>query len=538
MDGNILAMLLQSVGRAPAWATPRIDPNERDPYQGRRGGRLPRRVQTASYEQMPSGLDDLDLSALVDPEPAAAPPPSYMSHMEAAPNVLQALNPPAAAPAPEIQQAPVEAKPARRERPALLDFVGRLADGFATVGGAAPLYEPTLNAREDRMRQMDLGDLQRISAEQQVDQGDDEAQTRGNVLLGTAVRGLQAIVRANPETDISAAWPILARQAGLDDERAQALGQLFAENPQAIAGMAALTGQQSQYGLQPVYSRDAQGNLRAYQLGQNGDSRPVQFGEGEVPVEPLVRVDAGDRTEMVGGRSGQLRRTIQRGERPEAPANRNFRREMQEDDQEFRAGENDKDRDSRENVSRNRTTGGGSTLTPTQRGNVAQVREGLPGIERSLARVDALSRRLSVTNSGAIGGLIPGNIAGSAAAEFDAAQAVLTAQIRSLMRIVGSGADSNFETRLSTALAPSRSQSAPGRAESIRSLREIIGEMRSRADRLLAPAERAAPRRSRAPSSSQGGQGGSIPTLTPEQARNLPRGRRFRGTDGRVRVRD
>lgn len=277
MDGNFLSSLLRSPG-------PGIDPEGLPPQ----------------------------LAAILTPQAPAA-------------NVMQAA---AAPPAP--QPAPVAAAP--RERHSLLDKLGRAADVFARVGGAEALYQPTLDAREDReimrgdhARQVDMEGLRHTLAEQQIGAGTDEAAGRQNTRLGAAVRGLQAIQRSGGSID--QAWPILAKQAGIPEDRAAQLGQIFAANPQALGGFASMLGatDPAEFGVQPFYAQDADGKLRAYQLGRDGTVRPIELGEGEVPADPLTFVNAGDRQVGVGRLSGDQRVTVRTNERPGMAADRETR---------------------------------------------------------------------------------------------------------------------------------------------------------------------------------------------------------------------
>lgn len=263
----------------------------------------------------PSLPPPLDLSGLEPWMQMRLAPPSN--------NVMQA----AAAPQDMPQPAPVAEAPAEapRQRRSLLDTVGRISDVLATVGGAPALYQPTLDAREDReflqgerQRGVDLAGLQRTLTQQQIDAGEDAATGRENVMLGQAVRGLQAIAANNG--DVAAAWPILARQAGIPEDRAAALGQIFASNPQNIGAFASMLGQQTEFGMQPFYAQDGQGNLTAYQLGRDGTVRPIRLGDGETPIDPLRFVDTGGSQVGVGTRSGTVRRILPNSVSPDVAA--------------------------------------------------------------------------------------------------------------------------------------------------------------------------------------------------------------------------
>lgn len=258
----------------------------------------------SDFEQMvgpPVRMDDREarLSA-IGGSPATAP-------------VEMPVPQPAARPAAEPAEPP-------RKRRSFLDTVGQISDVIARVGGAEALYQPTLDAREDRQRSLGLQDLQRQLAEQQIASGEDAAFGRGNERLGMAVRGLQAIQRGGG--DIQRAWPLLAQQAGLPEDRAAMLGQIFATNPEAISGVARMFGEGSdEFGLQPFYVQRPDGSLTAYQLGKDGTVREIQLGEGEAPIDPLKFVDLGGTQAGIGTRSGRPRLTLENTVDPDTRAN-------------------------------------------------------------------------------------------------------------------------------------------------------------------------------------------------------------------------
>lgn len=267
-------------------------------------------------------------SFAVNPEQAISSAPKFPTNLlEGTPygqsNTLQAIGG-----APDVPQSvqPTQPVEAPRQRRSLLDTVGRISDVLARVGGAEALYQPTLDAREDRsnaledrQRGIDLDGLRRTLVEQQIAAGGDEATARSSAILSSAARGLQAIQRRGG--DISTAWPILARQAGIPEDRAAELGQIFAQNPQAIEAIAAINGQDREFGLQPFYAQGPDGELRAYQLGKDGSIQPVQLGEGETPVDPLKFIDTGGVQVGVGSRSGSVRRILPNTVSPNTKAN-------------------------------------------------------------------------------------------------------------------------------------------------------------------------------------------------------------------------
>lgn len=133
-------------------------------------------------------------------------------------------------------------------RRSILDTIGKLSDVFARVGGADPLYQPTLDAQADRTRAIDLDALKKHLLEQQVTSGQQGIDDTGNARLGQAVRGLQAIKAAGG--DITKAWPLMSQQMGIPADRAAVIGHALATDPNALAGFVA--------GLNPVKNEGSQ----------------------------------------------------------------------------------------------------------------------------------------------------------------------------------------------------------------------------------------------------------------------------------------
>lgn len=245
-------------------------------------------------------------------------------------NVLQALQPPEPVavtraatamdqrPNFEVPNMPLpEIKP-QRERRSFLDTVGRISDVLATVGGAEALYQPTLDAREDRARMIDVEAMKRQQMEQQLAMGGEEAALLQRQKVGVAVKGLQAIAARGG--DVNAAWPILAQQAGIKPEDAAVLGDAISKDPNALPAIAAMFGQEQEFGLQPFYAQDAQGNLQAYQIGKDGSLQPIKLPEGSQPIDPLKFVDVGNQQVGVGSRTGRPVRIIPKGVDPNTGA--------------------------------------------------------------------------------------------------------------------------------------------------------------------------------------------------------------------------
>lgn len=216
-----------------------------------------------------------------------------------------------------VAQAPAQqtSEPPRKRR-SVLETIGRIADVIATVGGADALYQPSIDAREDRARAIDLEEMRKQQLQQQIAAGSEEAANLQRQKLGVALKGLQAIQARGG--DANRAWPMLAQQAGITPDEAAQLGQVFQQDPNAIAAISAMFGEtpDREFGLQPFYAQDAEGNLKAYQLGKDGSLQPVNLPDGVAPIDPLKFIDTGNQQVGVGTRSGQPIRVLPKGERP------------------------------------------------------------------------------------------------------------------------------------------------------------------------------------------------------------------------------
>lgn len=246
----------------------------------------------------------------------------------APPNVMQILAPPDPL---SVQQAPQELPTAQpqlpqqalpdpstfaepRKRHSFLDTVGRISDVLAKVGGAEALYEPTLNARDDRARMIDMEAMKREQAQQGLTAGSMGIEDAKHARVGMALKGLQAIQKRGG--DVSTAWPILAEHAGIPHEDAAQLGQIFTNDPKQIDGVASMFGVDKEFGLQPFYSTGADGKLQAFQLGKDGTLQHVDLPDGQQPIDPMKFVDTGNAMVGYGTRSGRPQRVMPKGERP------------------------------------------------------------------------------------------------------------------------------------------------------------------------------------------------------------------------------
>ena len=202
---------------------------------------------------------------------------------------------------------------APRDRRSVLDIIGGIADTVATVGGATPLYQPTLDAREDRTHQMELDEIRKRISEQTMQAGDAELEGIGREQLADVLAGV--VGSENP----AATFAALAQTANLPPERVAQIQQALEAgvDPDRLA---------RSMGYQPA-SRgspsaiEAEYALRYQALGPEAADEWLQTEGQKAPPAPkrsTYTINAGDRIEEYDIESGSLVRSIPVGARPTA----------------------------------------------------------------------------------------------------------------------------------------------------------------------------------------------------------------------------
>jgi hypothetical protein len=245
------------------------------------------------------------------PAPVAVAPPPQDPTATPPTNALQALAapPPQAMPAPTPLPAPTPPTRPARSRSSLLDHVGRIADVFAQVGGAAPLYQPTLDARQDREitlgdhdRKVDLEKLNQALERTKVVSADGTVADERAARLKAIAGRVQAVVAKNPKADVGQVWSILAAQGGIPADEAAALGQRVVADPSILDGLAA--DGKEKYSGSIIYARNKDGKLGAFQPSLVGDDPRSALPEGWEALDPAMVVNTGGVTHVIGKNTG------------------------------------------------------------------------------------------------------------------------------------------------------------------------------------------------------------------------------------------
>lgn len=390
------------------------------------------------------------------PDPVA--PPGYAE--PSATNILQAVatpeivasqpapQAPVAASIPQAAPAPKAAEPAEppRKRRSVIETIGRLADVFAKVGGAEALYEPTLNARADRLNQVDMDALKLALARQQVQAGGMEVEATERKRLGTALGALSG------REDAATLWPSIAEQAGIDPVKTAAIGQILTANPNAAGIFARSLGADiDNLGKNVYFGTDPEGKTVAYQVGEDGRPHILDF-EGKIaPSDPTKIVNLGGTTAVVDSR-GNVRRVLPNTEKPGASA----------------------DRASRERIAAMRGPGGkaatdNSSMVETAQGNLNELRQIYADLNKMGALVSpaqgADKNVVARIRASGIGQVLEGAVGTEAQTKRDRIASIRPGLMQALAKatgMTGKQLDSNADVKLfmQTVTDPTKSYEA------------------------------------------------------------------------------
>lgn len=300
MDSDNILSILAALGQNP---TPFADPGAPPPpppgYTEENG------ITPLTYQPLPEASSSPAVNVLqgLEAPTYAAPPADPQQSASLAIANMAPPEQPKAAPASSASEPP-------RKRRSVLETIGRLADVFAKVGGAEALYEPTLNARADRLREVDMEALRKSLLEQQVTAGNLEVGAAERKRIGTALGALAE------RDDAAALWPSVAEQAGIDPQKAAAIGQILATNPKAASIFARSLGADiDNLGKNVYFGTDPQGKTVAYQVGDDGRPRILDFGGALAPSDPTKVINTGGASVIVGS-GGQIKRVLPNTEAP------------------------------------------------------------------------------------------------------------------------------------------------------------------------------------------------------------------------------
>lgn len=462
-------------------------------------------------------------------DPNAAQPPA---------NVLQAAAPqPSATPAPLAAPAPptppqdiaaaatAASPPAPKPRRSLLDTIGRISDVLATVGGASPLYQPTLDARSDRataledharkvnMDQLDYATKQ-LALKAAGTTADDSERTRFANVMGAV----------NDQED-AANLPAMMQVAGLTDPRYAPFVKMVQANPGVAKTLESALGggANDKLGHNVYFGTDKDGKTVAYQIGDDGNPHILDFsGAGVTPTTPVKVVNTGG-SNVIVDQSGKPVKILPNTISPNTAAT---------------VAQSDKNNQ--------RTTQTQLTIAAmparaqagkaaAAKGDPAQALAYLDNIQKGFADLHAmqalpgeggaLNQVESALGRSALGQKL-GEQLGSPAAQkrLELIKNINSLQSEMIQSLPGSATRTKFEQEIQKARLPDPMKMDYNTAQT------VIQQLRDQYQRALVGV-------AKEQAASPAGNSTGVPTLTPEQAAKLPSGARFRTTDGRILVR-
>lgn len=303
--------VLQSIGLTPEWFKSVMGGVINDPSAPA--------PDTATPAPQVNALQAVNTGA----PPVDAPLPAPTNLLEGIPGYGAS-----AAPDP-ANQVPQGASPRR----SLLDTVGQISDVLAKVGGAQALYQPTIDARQDR--QLTLGDHARAVDLEKLKLASNQMDntTQAGKIAGQAVRGVKAILAANPGADPTKVWQAMAAQTGVDPAHTAAIAQAIAQDPNSLSGLdAALNGagktDATKYGGTAIYATGPDGKLAVFQPGLGDQAGRSILPEGYTPVDPTKVVNLGGETALIGDKTGTTKQILQNTIRPDTVANNQTQRDI------------------------------------------------------------------------------------------------------------------------------------------------------------------------------------------------------------------
>lgn len=440
-----------------------------------------------------------------------APPPAREA------NILQAIGGTPDTPAVQMPAA-APAEPSRKRR-SFLDTIGQISDVLARVGGAEALYQPTLDAREDRAREIDLEgmrkqllDLQIQQGGQSIEQGE-QALAAGENELADTMRGRAATalgaLAQNPDAGVL--WNDIAAQAGLDEQTTAQIGGLIEGgiSPQVLA-------QSLGWAPKPTRQGSQAKEVQIYQMLQERDPEAAQ-----AYLQSLANPDS-----MNPYQAAQLDIALQR---------LGLQRDAMNQANDFRERE--------VRLKEEKAAGGVDGATGGQDSNsVASILTDF-GVKLTGAE-DPIADMIKNSTSGLVeygASMIPGAF-GVSTEGMDQIAKLKTVDNAIVLALAGgklgagvSNADRDFFKEMSGMISDPTTP-APARLEAWGLIKQRLRGIVQRESKKPAPAARPAPQRNSRSSNTSRSSARIVSVQSAAEARELPSGTRFRTPDGRVLV--
>jgi hypothetical protein len=224
-------------------------------------------------------------------DPNAAQPTNILQQAAAQP---QAGQPGQYVPSQQLgqpgQYVPAPVSPPR-QRGSFLDMLGALSDRI-NRGMGAPTTSQLAQAHAQNLEAADLNNQAKL---QDIAQTGVATQQNANQLVNTFANGLKSIKAAGG--NLTASAPVLAQQLGIPMQQAQAILAQEQQTPGFVDNLAASTesaagkaAAAAKFANQPLYAKDAQGNLHVFQLSNAGGIQEAKLPDG-MAVAPGVKYE-------------------------------------------------------------------------------------------------------------------------------------------------------------------------------------------------------------------------------------------------------
>lgn len=362
-------------------------------------------------------------------------------------NVLSAIAAPKAA----------SADPTPRQRMSTVDIIGRIADTFAKVGGADPLYQANVDAANERQRQKTDDSWTEKFNVQKLQAGENELQDAKVSRYGQAARGLNAVFQQSGIPGVQKAWPVAAKLLGFNDDEAAYFGQQLADDPEA-ALMAIDEGLNGAKGSQPKEVTIYKMLQRQDPTGEKAKAYLEQVSKGEMNPYQAAQIDLGRAKMESGERLAGQRIQVQR----EGIA-------------------------SRERTARIKAKGKdkGATIEPGAAENfrsiTGEMRKAYDNLHRSGATVDpnqgAGTNITARLRSSGVGQLVEGALGTSDQTERDKITGARPALMQAIVKATGMSSkqiDSNAEMKMMLQQATDPTMSYPANMTALKRLESMV----------------------------------------------------------------
>ena len=460
-----------------------------------------------------------------DPQAAPASAPTNVLQ-QVAPQQPQAPQAPVVQPAhpADVVAAATAAAPAMPQpRHSLLDTIGRISDVFAKVGGADPLYQPTLDATTARTNAASDHDLATQKAQLDLTTDKFDLSDKQREAADSERSRFASVLGAVNDAEDAAKMPDLMAAAGLTDARYAPFVKMVQANPETAKTLASALGggadDSDKLGKNLFFGTTTTGKTVAYQIGPDGKPHILDFGGGITPDEPIKVVNTGGSNVIVGG-SGLPKTIIPNTASPNTVLTTTTNQNI--------AAGHDKTQITVAGMPARPTAAAAGKGSDPSAGlkiisNIQQSFDNLHNLQALPGEGGAVGNILGTIGRTSLGQAIGATTGLSAAAQERELLAKNLASLQSdlIKSLPGNATRTRFEQLIQQRRLPNpATMSYPTANRAIAQIRDDYTTALNSQPKTVVPAA------------------GNIPTLSPSDAAKLPKGSQFRTSDGRILVRN